>query len=76
MEPKDYWLNAVAMIVAALAPILIAYGVFTQDQAALWVDLILALAAVIVPLVVGQVIQNFTQQKAAVRIAELNARAV
>jgi hypothetical protein len=73
MEPKDYWLNAVAMIATAVAPILIAYGVVTQEEADLWVNLVLALAAVIVPIVIGSTVQNWTKQSANVRVAELHA---
>jgi hypothetical protein len=73
MEQKDYILNLVGMVVAAIVPILIAYNVLTAEEAELWVNLILALAAVIVPIVIAQTAQNWTRTKANVRVAELQA---
>jgi hypothetical protein len=73
MESRDYWLNALSMVVAALVPILVAYGVLTAENAELWTSLIMALAAVIVPLVITQTAQNWTRTKANIRVAELQA---
>jgi hypothetical protein len=73
MDNRDYALNAVSMVVAALVPILVAYGVLTSEDAELWVNLIMALAAIIVPVVISQTAQNWTRTKANVRVAELTA---
>jgi hypothetical protein len=73
MEQKDYYLNAISMVLAALVPILVAYNVLTAEDADLWVNLILALAAVVVPVVIGQTAQGLTRSKANVRVAELQA---
>jgi hypothetical protein len=73
MQDRDYWLNVVSMLAAAIVPILIAYGLLTQEEAELWVNLIMAIAAVIVPIVIAQTAQNWTRTKANVRVAELQA---
>jgi hypothetical protein len=61
------------MFVAALVPILVAYGVLTADDAELWVNLIMALAAIIVPIVITQGLQTWTKQQASVRVEEIRA---
>jgi hypothetical protein len=73
MDNRDYALNAVSMVVAALVPILVAYGVLTSEQADLWTNLLMAVAAVIVPVVITQAAQNWTKQQASVRVEEIRA---
>jgi hypothetical protein len=73
MEQKDYVLTAISMVLAALVPILVAYGVLTQENADLWVNLLMAIAALIVPVVITQTAQNWTRTKANIRVAELQA---
>jgi hypothetical protein len=73
MEQKDYVLNAISMVLAALVPILVAYGVLTRESADLWVNLLMAIAALVVPVVITQTAQNWTRTKANVRVAELHA---
>ena len=73
MEPKDYWMNAISMVLAALVPIVVTYGLLTQETAELWVALIMALAAVIVPVVITQTAQNWTKQRAVIEVARLTS---
>lgn len=71
MSNESKWLTAIGGIVAAVVPLLIVYGVLTQEQAELWQALILAVAALVVPIVVGSVIKNYNDNETARAVAEM-----
>jgi FtsH-binding integral membrane protein len=71
MSNESKWLTAIGGIVAAVVPLLIAYGLLTTEQGQLWQALVMAIAALIVPIVVGSVIKNYNDNEAALRVTEM-----
>ena len=52
MTNESKWLTAISGIVAALVPLLVAYGVISAEQGELWQTLALAIVAAVVAIVV------------------------
>ncbi len=71
MSNESKWLTAIGGIVAAVVPLLIAYGLLTAEQGDLWQSLVMAIAALIVPIVVGSVVKNYNDNEAALRVTEM-----
>ena len=71
MSNESKWLTAIGGIVAAVVPLLIAYGLLTTEQGELWQALVMAIAALIVPIVVGSVIKNYNDNETAATVAKL-----
>jgi hypothetical protein len=71
MSNESKWLTAIGGIVAAIVPLLVAYGVITQEQGTLWENLVLAIAAAVVPIVVASLIRNYNDNDAATTVAKL-----
>ena len=69
MSNESKWLTAIGGIVAAVVPLLIAYGVITQEQGELWQNLVLAIAAAVVPIVVTLIVRNYNDNDTAARVA-------
>jgi len=69
MSNESKWLTAIGGIVAAVVPLLIAYGLLTAEQGDLWQSLVMAIAALIVPIVVGSVVKNYNDNDTAARVA-------
>lgn len=69
MANESKWLTAIGGIVAAVVPLLIAYGLLTAEQGTLWENLVLAIAAAVVPIVVTSLIKNFNDNDTAARVA-------
>ena len=69
MSNESKWLTAIGGIVAAVVPLLIVYGVITQEQGELWQNLVLAIAAAVVPIVVTLIVRNYNDNDTAARVA-------
>jgi hypothetical protein len=69
MTNESKWITAIGGIVAALVPLLVAYGALTTEQAELWEALILAIVAAVVPIVVTSLARNYNDN-AAMIVAE------
>ena len=69
MSNESKWLTAIGGIVAAVVPLLIAYGILTQEQGELWQNLVLAIAAAVVPIVVTSLVRNYNDNDTAARAA-------
>ena len=69
MSNESKWLTAIGGIVAAIVPLLIAYGILTQEQGELWQNLVLAIAAAVVPIVVTSLVRNYNDNDTAARVA-------
>lgn len=52
MSNESKWMTLVSGIVAAVVPLLVAYGVITAEQGELWRGLVLAIVAAIIAIVV------------------------
>lgn len=73
MYDKEFWMSAIGSIVAALVPLLVAYGLLSAEEADLWSSLILAVAAVVVPIVIGSVVKEFTASRAALKMTAIES---
>ncbi len=62
------WMTIIGTVVAALVPLLVAYGILDAEKGNLWKEFILAVAAAIVPVVVGSLIKNFNDNTTAERV--------
>ena len=69
MSNESKWLTAIGGIVAAVVPLLVVYGLMTQEQATLWENLVLAIAAAVVPIVVTSLVRNYNDNATAARVA-------
>lgn len=67
VRSSEFWLSAITSIVAVLFPLLVAYGVLDTEKGQMWAALILALAGVIVPIVIGQVARNYNDGRVEVK---------
>ena len=69
MSNESKSLTAIGGIVAAVVPLLVVYGLMTQEQATLWENLVLAIAAAVVPIVVTSLVRNYNDNDTAARVA-------
>ena len=72
MSNESKWLTAIGGIVAAVVPLLVVYGLMTQEQATLWENLVLAIAAAVVPIVVTSLVRNYNDNQTAAEIAQMD----
>ena len=67
MTNESKWLTLVSGIVAAVVPLLVAYGVITAEQGELWSNLALAIVgaiiAIVVPLTVTSLAKNYNDNQ-------------
>ncbi len=52
MSNESKWVTLIGGLVAAAIPLAIAYGLFTSEQGELWQTLVMAIVALVVPIVV------------------------
>lgn len=69
MTGEQKWVTAIGGIIAAVVPLLVAYGIVTNEQATLWENLVLAIVAAVVPIVVGSLVRNYNDNETAARVA-------
>jgi VIT1/CCC1 family predicted Fe2+/Mn2+ transporter len=69
-KTTEFWLTAIASILGALVPIVIAYGLLTAEEAEMWLNLILAVAAVVVPIVLLNSATKYTQSRTSLKETE------
>ena len=69
MSNESKWLTAIGGVVAAVVPLLIAYGILTTEQGELWQNLVLAIAAAVVPIIVTALVRNYNDNDTAARVA-------
>ena len=75
MTNESKWLTAIGGIVAAVVPLLVAYGVVTAEQGEMWQALALAIVgavvAVVVPVTVTSLAKNYNDNQVAAAAVEL-----
>lgn len=73
MTNESKWSTAIAGLIAAIVPLLVAYGVFTAEQGELWRQVALAVVglavAVVVPVTVASLVKNYNDNQTAVNVA-------
>lgn len=67
-KTTEFWVAAIAGIIAAVLPLLVAYGVLTSELAELWKGVIMAIVAAVIPIVVGSIAKNYTSNRTALKI--------
>lgn len=76
MTNESKWLTAIGGIVAAVVPLLVAYGVVTAEQGEMWQALALAIVgavvAVVVPVTVTSLAKNYNDNQTAANIAQMD----
>ena len=67
MSHESKWLTAISGLVAAVVPLLVAYGVITSEQGELWSALALAIVgaivAIVVPVTVTSLAKNYNDNQ-------------
>lgn len=73
MTNESKWLTLVSGIVAAVVPLLVAYGVITAEQGELWSNLALAIVgaiiAIVVPLAVTSLAKNYNDNQTVLAVS-------
>ena len=73
MTNESKWMTLVSGIVAAVVPLLVAYGVVTAEEGELWRGLVLAIVAasvaIVVPITVTSLAKNYLDNQTAHDVA-------
>ena len=73
MSNESKWATLISGIIAALIPLLVAYGVFSAEQGELWQSLALAVVglviAIVVPVTVTSLAKNYNDNDVMHRVA-------
>lgn len=72
MTNESKWLTLVSGIVAAVVPLLVAYGIITAEQGELWQAVVMAIVAaviaIIVPVTVTSLARNYNDNATALEM--------
>ena len=67
MTNESKWATLIGGVIAALIPLLVAYGVFTAEQGELWKGVAMAIVAlvvaVVVPVTVTSLVKNYNDNQ-------------
>jgi hypothetical protein len=69
---SEFWMAAITSVVVALLALLVGYGVLTSEMAELWKAVVLAVAGIVVPIVLGQVAKSYVASRTAVKMSLLD----
>lgn len=73
MTNESKWLTLVSGIVAAVVPLMVAYGVITAEQGELWSNLALAIVgaiiAIVVPVTVTSLAKNYLDNQTVLTVS-------
>ena len=64
-------MTAIGSLVAAVIPLLIAYGLLDEAQGQLWAGLVMAVAAIVVPIVIGSMVKAYAAGRTEVKLEAL-----
>ena len=75
MSNESKWSTLIGGLVAAIIPLLVAYGVFTAEQGTLWKAvaeaLVALIIAVVVPVTVVSLVKNYNDNETARAVTEM-----
>lgn len=71
IKTTEFWMAAIGALVAAVVPLLIAYGVLDNEQGELWAGLIMAVAAIVVPIVIGSIVKAYTAARTEIKVESI-----
>lgn len=80
MDPKpgykttEFWITAISNIVGAVIAILAARGLVSQEEGALWLTLIQAIAVAAIPVALAFINGRYINSRAEVKTAAANSR--
>lgn len=69
MSNESKWVTLIGGLVAAAIPLAIAYGLFTSEQGELWQTLVMAIVALVVPIVVTSLAKNYNDNDTEVMLS-------
>ena len=69
MSNESKWVTLIGGLVAAAIPLAIAYGLFTAEQGELWQTLVMAIVALVVPIVVTSLAKNYNDNETAMLLS-------
>lgn len=67
IKTSEFWLAAIGSLAVATIGVLIAYGVVTQEQAAVWQNLVTAIAAIAVPVAIAWIGTAYTKARTSIK---------
>lgn len=67
IKTSEFWMSAIGALVAVIIPLLVAYGVLDNERGEMWAALIMVVASIVVPIVVGSVVKNYNDNRTAVK---------
>lgn len=76
VKTSEFWITLIAQVAGAVIPLLILYGVINQEQGAAWQALVMAMAAVFVPLILGWVANSYTSKRTQLKVEEMQLTAM
>lgn len=76
IKTSEFWLALIAQVSGAVIPLLILYGVINAEQGAAWTSLVVALAAVLVPLILGSIAKSYGNNRTALKTEAMQLEAV
>ena len=68
IRTSEFWLSSIGAMVAVLMPLLVAYGVLDTERGEMWAALILAVASIVVPVVVGSIARNYNDGRTEIKL--------
>ena len=68
IRTSEFWLSSIAAIITVLMPLLVAYGVLDTERGEMWAALILAVASIVVPVVVGSIARNYNDGRTEIKL--------
>ena len=69
MSNESKWVTLIGGLVAAAIPLAVAYGLFTTEQGELWQTLVMAIVALVVPIVVTSLAKNYNDNETAMLLS-------
>lgn len=71
VKTSEFYLSLIATVMGTIMPLLVLYGALTLEQASAWSALVMALAAVLVPLIVSSVAKNYNDGRVKLKAAAM-----
>lgn len=71
VKTSEFWLSLIAQLAGAIIPLLVLYGVISQEQGAAWQGVVMAIAAVLVPLIIGWIAKSYADNRTAIKLSQV-----
>ena len=67
----EFWMSAVSTLFLAVFGVLIIYNILTEEQAAAWMSLAVAVTAIVIPLAIAAITNNYTTARSEQKTATI-----